>query len=173
MHFSFSLLSYLHKSKQPGSDFSDIPDVIVVYISEFDIIGEWRTIYHVQKVIAETGQIIDDGTKYIYVNTVVDDGTDISSLMSCFTKKEFENPKFPILSKAVKYLKTTEGGLNSMCTVMQHYEEIAEQRGKRLLLFEMVQDGDIDVKKGALKTNLSEDEFLKEMKLAGFKPPIK
>jgi len=86
MHYSFSLLSYLHKSKQPGSDFSDIPDVIVVYISEFDIIGEWRTIYHVHKVIAETGQIIDDGTKYIYVNTVVDDGTDISSLMSCFTK---------------------------------------------------------------------------------------
>ena len=84
-----------------------------------------------------------------------------------------DHPKFPILSKAVKYLKTTEGGLNSMCTVMQHYEEIAEQRGKRLLLFEMVQDGDIDVKKGALKTNLSEDEFLKEMKLAGFKPPIK
>ena len=81
--------------------------------------------------------------------------------------------KFPIFSKTVKYLKTTEGGLNSMCTVMQHYEEIAEQRGKRLLLFEMVQDGDIDVKKGALKTNLSEDEFLKEMKLAGFKPPIK
>ncbi|OON85012.1 hypothetical protein BXO88_14590 [Oribacterium sp. C9] len=149
-----------------------------MYISEFDIIGAGHTIYHVNKVIAETGQIIEDGT-------------DISSLMSCFTKKEFNNPKFPRLSKEVKYLKTTEGGLNSMCTVMKYYEDIAEQRGrseglaeglaegrsvgisegKRLSYFEMVQDGDMSVKKAAQKTNLTEEEFLKEMKLSGFNLP--
>ncbi|OON84653.1 hypothetical protein BXO88_16180, partial [Oribacterium sp. C9] len=158
-------------------------------------IGAGHTIYHVNKVIAETGQIVEDGTGYVYVNTAVDDGTDISSLMSCFTKKEFNNPKFPRLSKEVKYLKTTEGGLNSMCTVMKYYEDIAEQRGrseghseglaegltkgrseglaegKRLSYFEMVQDGDMSVKKAAQKTNLTEEEFLKEMKLAGFKLP--
>ena len=59
----------------------------MVYISEFDVVGEGLTIYHVNKVIAETGQIIDDGTKQIYVNTAVDDGTDIAELMSCFTKR--------------------------------------------------------------------------------------
>ncbi len=83
-----------------------------------------------------------------------------------------------------------------MCTVMKYYEDIAEQRGrsegrseglaeglaegltkgrseglaegKRLSYFEMVQDGDMSVKKAAQKTNLTEEEFLKEMKLAGF-----
>ena len=167
----FNESSITVKDSQSGTDFKDIPDVYVVYISEFDIIGSGHTIYHVNKVIAETGQIIDDGTKYVYVNTVVDDGTDIASLMSCFTKKEFDNPKFPKLSKEVKYIKNTEGGLNSMCTVMKHYEDIARIEGKRLSYFEMVQDGDITVEKGALKTNLTKEEFIKEMKLAGFELP--
>ncbi|WP_051671530.1 PD-(D/E)XK nuclease family transposase [Oribacterium sp. P6A1] len=179
----FNESSITVRDSQSGTDFKEIPDVHVVYISEFDIIGAGHTIYHVNKVIAETGQIVDDGTGYVYVNTAIDDGTDISSLMSCFTKKDFNNPKFPKLSKEVSYLKTTEGGLNSMCTVMKYYEDIAEQKGrsegrseglaegKRLSYFEMVQDGDLNVKKAAQKTNLTEEEFLKEMELAGFKLP--
>lgn len=85
----FNEASITVKDSQPGSEFKDIPDVQMVYISEFDAVGEGLTIYHVNKVIAETGQIIDDGTKQIYVNTAVDDGTDIAELMSCFTKREF------------------------------------------------------------------------------------
>ena len=66
-----------------------------------------------------------------------------------------------------------------MCTVMKYYEDIAEQKGrseglaegKRLSYFEMVQDGDLNVKKAAQKTNLTEEEFLNKMKLAGFTLP--
>ena len=59
------------------------------------------------------------------MNTVVDDGTDIADLMSCFTKKMVNNPKFPELSAEVQRLKNDEGGTNAMCAVMQHYETIA------------------------------------------------
>lgn len=65
----FNEASITVRDSQPGSEFRDIPDVYVVYISEFDVVGEGLTIYHVNKVIAETGQIIDDGTRQIYVNT--------------------------------------------------------------------------------------------------------
>ncbi len=62
-----------------------------------------------------------------------------------------------------------------MCTVMKYYEDIAEQKGraegKLLSYFEMVQDGDLNINKAALKTNLTKDEFLKQMELAGFKLP--
>ena len=43
---------------------------------------------------------------------------------------------------------------------------------KRLLYYELVQDGDISLQKAALKNNLTEDDFLNEMKLAGFEPPL-
>ena len=59
------------------------------------------------------------GLHEIFVNTVVDDGTDIAELMSCFTKKEVKNNKFPVLSSEVKRLKETEGGLSTVCEVMQ------------------------------------------------------
>ena len=64
-----------------------------------------KTIYHVDSVIRETGEIIDDGLYRIFVNTAIDDDSDIADLMSCFTKKSFVNPKFPKFSNAVRYLK--------------------------------------------------------------------
>ena len=118
------------KDSQAGTGFKDIPDVYVVYISESDFIGEGHTIYHVNKIIAETGQLVEDGTKEIYVNATVDDGTDIANLMSCFTRREVVNSKFPELSAEVKNLKNTEGGLNAMCKVMEYYEGIARQEGR-------------------------------------------
>ena len=66
-----------------------------------------------------------DGLHEIFVNTAVNDGTDIAALMSCFLKKDINSEIFPILSNEVRRLKETEGGVQSMCDVMKKYEEIA------------------------------------------------
>ena len=58
----------------------------------------------------------------------IDVGTDIAELMSCLTKKEVKNAKFPKLSAEVKRLKETEGGLNAVCEVMEKYENMAVQK---------------------------------------------
>ena len=118
------------RESQTGDEFKDIIDLYVVYISEFDFIKGGKTTYHVDKVIRETGEIVEDGIKEIYVNTVVDDGTDTADLMSCFTKKLVDNPKFPNFSSEVKRLKETEGGQQAMCAIMQQYEDKALQKGR-------------------------------------------
>ena len=115
-----------------GDDFEDLPNVIVVYISEFDFLGGGKTIYHVDQVLRETGEVIDDGSKRIFVNTVNDDGSDIADLMSCFTRKQVNNPKFPVFSAEVEDLKQSEGGTTAMCKVMEHYENIAREEERRL-----------------------------------------
>ena len=71
------------------------------------------------------GNVIDDGLHEIFVNTVIDDGTDIAELMSCFLKKEVKNPKFPAMSAEITRLKETEGGTRAVCEVMEKYEQIA------------------------------------------------
>ena len=119
------------RESQAGNDYGKIPDVIVIYISEFDFLKGGKTIYHVEKILRETGKVIDDGQKEIYVNTAVDDHTDIAALMSCFTKKLAVSSRFPVLTNAVKTYKTTEGGADTMCAVMQKYEKIAEERGRK------------------------------------------
>lgn len=105
--------------------FDEVLELYIVYISEFDFLKGNKTIYHVEKVLRETGEVIDDGLHEIFVNTVIDDGTDIAELMSCFTKKEVKNDKFPALSSEVKRLKDTEGGARVVSEVMQKYEKIA------------------------------------------------
>lgn len=121
----FNASSITVKSSEVGSKFKDVVDVCIVYISQFDIFKQGRTIYHVDKVIRETGTVVDDGLKEVFVNTAVNDGSTISELMSCFLAKDVDNPKFPMLSSEVKRLKNTEGGLDSMCDLIEKYNQEA------------------------------------------------
>ena len=119
------------KETNTGDTFDSITDLIVVYISEFDFIKGGKTTYHVDKIIRETGETVNDGVQEIYVNTVVDDASDIADLMSCFTKKMVDNPKFPEFSAEVKRIKETEGGNLSMCKIMQELEDKARDEGRK------------------------------------------
>ena len=117
------------KESAPGEHFEDILELYVVYISEFDVFRKGKTIYHVENVIRETGDVLDDGLHRVFVNTEIDDGSPIASLMSCFTKKMVNNPSFPKVSERVTELKTTEGGQNAVCAVMEAYEKKAREEG--------------------------------------------
>ncbi len=102
-----------------------------MYISEFDIFKKWHTLYHVDSVIRETSDIVDDGLARIFVNTEINDGTDVSELMSCFKQKQVNNSKFPIFSNRMDFLKNAEGGLNAVCEVMERYEKIAAEKAEK------------------------------------------
>lgn len=97
-----------------------------------------------EKVLRETG-------------TFIDDGTDIADLMSCFTKKEIKNPKFPALSSEVKRLKETEGGVQVVCEVMQKYENIAVHKERNEAIKKMLQKG--CTKEFILDLDYTEDEY--------------
>jgi len=137
--------------------FKDVNELYIVYISEFDFIKGEKTIYHVDKTIRETSQVIDDGLHEIYVNTVIDDGSNIAALMSCFTKKEVNNPKFPKLSAEVKRLKTTEGGARAVCEVMEKYisEEVIKTTAQ--MVSSLMQSMQMTFDDAVKMLNLSED----------------
>ena len=116
------------RDSQTDDKFEETIDLIVVYISEFDIFKRGRVIYHVDSVIRETQEKVDDGLERVFVNTAVKDGTTISEYMDCFLQKEIDNAKFPKLTNRVYYLKHEEGGVNAVCEVMRKYsEEVAEK----------------------------------------------
>ena len=126
----FNASSITVKESEPGDRFEKVLELYVVYISEFDFLKENRTIYHIDKVIQETGTVVDDGFHEIFVNTAVDDGTDIAELMSCFIRKEVKNTKFPYLSNEMEKIKTTEGGLNTVCNAWKKYMDEARAEGE-------------------------------------------
>ena len=155
----FNASSITVRESNTGDDFKDILELYIVYISEFDFLKENRTIYHIDKVIRESGTIVDDGLHEIFVNTTIDDGSDISDLMSCFTKKEVKNPKFPKLSAEVTRLKTTEGGASAVCAIMQEYEEKAVLD----LLISLVKKGLLQIADAAKEAGITEDDFEAKM----------
>lgn len=175
----FNAASITVKDSNPNESFDGVLDMHVVYISEFDIFKEGKTIYHVDKVLRETGTIVDDGLQVIFVNTEIHDGSEIAELMKCFLQKEIHDEKFPETAKRMAELKTTEGGVGIMCKIMEEYleaskaegiaegiakgksEGIAEGKsiGKLEQLIELVKDGLLKAADAAVKAGMTEQEF--------------
>lgn len=65
--------------------------------------------------------------------------------MSCFLAETVNNPKFPELSKEVKRLKETKGGLDIMCDIMEQYNQEAVDKNERKRIKIMAKKGS-DVK---------------------------
>lgn len=117
------------RDSEPGEHFRDIKDVVVIYVSETDVLGLGKTVYHIEKRIRETGTLVDDGFSEIFVNAEINDGSEIASLMGHFLEEDVDDPKFPNISKEVKRLKTTEGGLQTMCELLKDYVDEGRAEG--------------------------------------------
>ena len=112
---------------EPGDRFKAIPDVVVVFISKFDMYKSGKALYHVDRIIRENGTMVDNGFSELYVNAEVQDDSDVAKLMDIFTRHEaYDDEMFPITSKRKRLFKTTEEGVNEMCEVIEKY--IAEGR---------------------------------------------
>ena len=95
-----------------------------------------KTVYHVERVIRETGEVLDNGLYEIYVNAKIDDGSDIAQLMRIFTDDTaYDFEKFPRVSQRKRQFKEEDGGTKNMCDLVEQYakeyaEEVAEERVK-------------------------------------------
>ncbi len=123
-----------------GTDFSDIPQVTILYITEYVALLNGQMITHVKRCMEtdEEGYVpVDDGEDIFFANTVVQDGSDRSELLQLLLRTDvFEDAKFPELSKAVRYFKETEGGFGEMCKTVEDYarnyaKDYAEEREKK------------------------------------------
>ncbi len=114
----------------PGTKFKDVPDVCVVFISRFDIFNSGLPLYHVDRVIRENGQVVDNGFEEIYVNAKVKDGSDVSELMEVFVNDTAYNNKFPITSGSKRRYKETEEGQQTMCEIMEKIAREERSEGR-------------------------------------------
>ena len=118
-----------------GTKFEFIPDVCIVFISKFDIFEGGLPLYHIDKVVRETGQVIEDGLTEIFVNTVNYDGSKPSRLMKLFTENDaYSNDEFPVTSELKSRLKSSEGGSRAMNEILEKLisdeKRESEKRGR-------------------------------------------
>ena len=141
------------KEKQ---DFKDIHDSYVIFITENDVIGAGLSLYHIDRMIKETGEDFVDGSHIIYVNgSYKNDSDPIGKLMHDFRCTNPEDMFYSLLAEQVKYFKETEGGRKDMCKAV---EELVEKRAveivdervleeKKDIVARMIAGGELSVEK--------------------------
>ena len=144
------------KAKQ---DFKEIHDSYVIFITASDVMGAGLPLYHINRVIEETGVCFNDGSHIIYANgSYKNDNDPVGKLMHDFRCVGSVDMFYPELAKQVKYFKETEGGREIMCQV---FEDLAEKRAeearieeKRAFALRMIARGKLTVEEIAEDADL-------------------
>ena len=107
-----------------GSKFENVPDVCIVFISKFDVFNSGYSLYNIDRIVRQTGEVVNNGFEEIYVSACVKDGSDVSELMDIFTNDESYNVnKYPVTSNIKKRYKQTKEGQSVMCEIMERIEQ--------------------------------------------------
>lgn len=133
----------------PGQEFKELPESYVIFITREDVLGHGFTIYHVNRNIEETGQIFEDEAHIIYVNSAVQEDTELGNLIHDLHCKNADEMYSEILASRVRQLKETEKGVDFMCQEMDRiYEEgteygieIGERRKAQETVFSLAEMG--------------------------------
>ena len=121
--FNSSMLDV--NSLSPGEPHEQLPETYVIFITERDVLRKKLPIYHIERVIMETGELFDDKSHIIYVNSEIRDDTPLGMLMHDFKCTDAADIGYDILADRVKYFKETEKGVASMCRAMEEMRAAA------------------------------------------------
>jgi len=123
--------SSLTANKTPeGTEFKNVPNVKIIYISEYDALRNGQMLTHVSRCqkVGEEYKPIDDGEDIIFANTSIRDSSKKSKLLGLFVEKDcFHDEDFPELSNAVCYFKETEEGANVMKSLSERLIEEGQE----------------------------------------------
>ena len=145
----------------PGTKFELVPNVIRIFISKSDMFKSGKTVYHIDRTVRETGTVTDNGLQEIYVNTKIDDGSDIAELMRIYKEQSvFDFKKFPKTSNRKGQFIRHEGGKRKMCELVENYaREVAEEEAKAMAKRLLERGVDFDIVCQSVKI-LSKEELL-------------
>lgn len=124
-----SLLDTMNVEKR--AEWKDLPPTIVIFITAHDVMKAGKPIYHVVRVVKELdNQRFADDAEIIYVNATIQDDTPLGRLMTDFACSDPAKMHSKVLAERVRYFKTNEHGVRTMCNVMEEFTKDIREEGK-------------------------------------------
>ena len=102
-----------------GFEVENLAETFVIFITENDVIGSNKPIYHIERYIKEAEEYFNDGSHIIYVNAGYKDDTELGKLMHDFSVTEPDDMNFKVLANAANYYKKDKEGIQAMCKAME------------------------------------------------------
>lgn len=108
---------------EPGDRFEHVQEVYIIYVSNFDVLQNGRTISHAEMICKETGESLQDGLYEIYVTTTGKEDNKIARLMKEFLNPDMNNPEFPKTSRRVQAMKHDPKEVAIVCKAIEEYAD--------------------------------------------------
>ena len=121
----------MHSLKR-GNDFTQLPWSYVIFITAKDVLHGQQQIYHVERIIRESGKPFSDESHIIYFNTSYIDNSPLGKLAEDFHALETNKMHSPILSKRIEVLKSfnaNQKGDQEMNVLLEQYRQKALREG--------------------------------------------
>ena len=94
-------------------------ETYVIFITENDSFGEGLPLYHIDRVVRETGAPFEDGEHILYVNGRYRGNDPIGALMHDFFCRDPAEMENPVLARNVSYYKEDPKGVEHMCRIAE------------------------------------------------------
>ena len=102
-----------------GSCYDALNEAYVIFITENDVLKAGLPIYHIHRMVEETGAVFNDQSHIIYVNSQIKDETALGKLMHDFFCTDAKDMFYPVLANRVQYFKQDAKGVATMCRAME------------------------------------------------------
>lgn len=100
-----------------GEDYKNLAETYVIFITEDDIFGANKALYHIDRIVKETKKPFGDEAHIIYVNSKIQNNTELGKIMHDFYCTDANDIKNKKLAKRVKYFKEDEEGVTVMSNI--------------------------------------------------------
>jgi hypothetical protein len=104
---------------EPGEQYEALNESYVIFITENDVLKKGLPIYHIERMVTETGEPFGDEEHIVYVNSQIKDETSLGMLMHDFACTEAKDMFYQVLADRVRYFKEDEKGVTVMCKAME------------------------------------------------------
>lgn len=84
-----------------------------------DVLKSDLPIYHIDRVVRETGEYFGDDAHIVYVNAKIRDNSALGKLMHDFFCKDSRDMEYKVLAERVHFFKKDQEGVTTMCKAME------------------------------------------------------
>ena len=128
---------------EPGDKLENLVETYVIFITENDVLGKGKPLYHIDRVIKETGENFGDEAHILYVNGAYRDESPIGILMHDFSCTDAKDMKYRTLAERVRYFKEDEKGVAAMCKAMEDMRNEAKLEERKEIACSLLVDGEL------------------------------
>ena len=121
-------------SLKKGEDFTELPEVYVIFITEHDVLGGGLQLYTIDRIISETGKPFGDGSHIVYVNGAHrDSATALGKLVEDLFRKDMNDTyNYDVIGERVKYVKGVVKEVRKVSGIVEEYAKArAEKEAKK------------------------------------------